>query len=299
MPRWNIDSESSELEEHSLHKAKYRPGLPQTHVQEQETPQEVQQQQQDYPQQQPSFPQHTPDQSDSSEEQLHEVTQDESDHETQEKEDQEEKDDDEEEEEEEEEEEQVEDEGEDNLELLASDEENVPLDVINPPTLDHQPEDEEDDEDYESEEEEEEEEIDVSSFKYKLQKYSEAWIVNENDHKVSKKASSAFWNIARKWMFDLTTAFKNEKKKKFPKFEHIRRKLVKKNVPEVSMDIGYVHKKTNKLTIVKDTQKVPVKKFPTDTYEKVFEIASIKVIKIILILSMFLASRLILFSLSL
>ena len=121
-------------------------------------------------------------------------------------------------------------------------------------------------------------EVDNQSFLYLLQKFSEDWIVNECLHKVSKVASSEFWNISVKWMFSLSAAFEKEKKKKFPKFEHIRRKLNVQNVPRISLQTAYVNKTTQQLSIASDTETIPVHKFPGDKFQKVFEIASVKVL---------------------
>lgn len=129
----------------------------------------------------------------------------------------------------------------------------------------------------EDEDEEEENPEDKLSFRYNFAKFSEAWVLAEVNHVVSKQASGALWNVARKWIFDLTTAFQRDKKKKFPKYDHMRRKLVHQKVPPVSMDFGYLHKDTKELTVVSESEKTPVKDFPPDTYEKVYEIASVKV----------------------
>ena len=138
------------------------------------------------------------------------------------------------------------------------------------------------------EEEVEEEEVDVDtvdkdSFSYILNQFSEEWIVNETDHNVSKRASSAFWSSATKWMIPLSSAFMKEKKKKFPQLPNIRKKLVKQNVPPVSMDTGYVHKETGKLTVVSGSDRTPTLNFPRNQYEKVFEIGSVKVLIIIVL----------------
>ena len=122
-----------------------------------------------------------------------------------------------------------------------------------------------------------EEEEDKESFQYVLRKFSEDWLFNENNHKVSKIASSEFWNITRKWISSLYSAFVKEKKTKFPKFDHIRRKLVKQKVPRISLRTAYVNKDTKELSVAEDTDKIPVLHFPPNQYEKVFKIASVKV----------------------
>lgn len=124
----------------------------------------------------------------------------------------------------------------------------------------------------------EEVEEDKESFIYLLKKFSEEWIINEVHHKVSKVASSEFWNITAKWMFSLASAFEKERKSKFPKFAHIRRKLINQHVPRISLQTGYIDKSTQELSIASDTEKIPVHRFPADKYQKVFEIASVEVL---------------------
>ena len=144
----------------------------------------------------------------------------------------------------------------------------------------HEEEEEQEDDEEEdvwSNSETEEAPVDQESYQYVLKELSEEWMSNETSHKVSKVASSQFWNIMRKWMFQVTSSFIKENKRKFPKFAHIRRKLKKENVPPISLDTGYVNKETNELSTVKDTDKVPVSDFPPDRFEKVFEIAHVKV----------------------
>lgn len=154
-------------------------------------------------------------------------------------------------------------------------EENTPNSPI-PQEVDQHADGEEEEEDEVWRETEDPQE-DKEAYEYVLKQFSEEWIMNESFHKVSKVASSEFWNISRKWMFALTSSFMKEKKKKFPKFAHIRRKLKKNNVPRISLDTGYLHKNSNNITVAKDTEKIPVLEFPPDEYQKVFEIATIKV----------------------
>lgn len=139
-------------------------------------------------------------------------------------------------------------------------------------------EDEDDEDTYTFDDNEELEEEDQNSFQYLLKKFSEDWLMNEIDHKVSKVGTSKFWNIAIKYMFSITQAFIKEKKKKFPKFAHIRKKLKKKYVPKISIDTGYINKETNELIIASDREKLPVKEFPRDKFEKVYEVARVQVL---------------------
>lgn len=80
-------------------------------------------------------------------------------------------------------------------------------------------------------------------------------------------------------MFQLSSAFTKEGKKKFPKYEYTRKKLVKKYVPPISIDVGFVHKETKELSVISDSETIPIRRFPPDIYEKVYEIGSIKVYK--------------------
>ena len=156
-------------------------------------------------------------------------------------------------------------------------------------------EEEEEEEEEEQEEEQPLDEEDKTSFSYCLRKFSEEWITEEIGHTVSKQASSAFWKLAVKWMFPITKAFHNEKKKKIPNFEHLRRKLTKKNVPPISMEVGYIDKETQALKVV-HAEKISPKDFPPSKFEKVFESASVKVLKTEIIKDVnFLALYLILF----
>ena len=136
-------------------------------------------------------------------------------------------------------------------------------------------EEEEEDDEEEEEEKEEEEEENKESFLYILKQFAEEWMGSEVNKRVSKRASSSLWNVAAKWMFQLTTAFVKDKKKKFPKLTHVRRKLVKKHVPPISLDTGFVNKETNELTLFSNSETTP--SLDPQLHEKVFEIASIKV----------------------
>lgn len=160
------------------------------------------------------------------------------------------------------------------LNMFEEDEEVVPIEEAYEESDDNFENDDEFEEDFWSGSEQQE---DKESFQYVLKKFAEDWLGTEINHKVSKIASSEFWNITRKWMTSLNSAFVKEKRKKFPKFEHIRKKLKKEKVPPISLNTGYVNKETKVLSVARETNKIPVRDFPPDKYEKVFEIASVKV----------------------
>ena len=106
-----------------------------------------------------------------------------------------------------------------------------------------------------------------------------AWILVEIRHRVSKEASSAFWDVANKFFPLLFHARRMEKiTRKIPQFRHLRAKLYQKHVPRISIEYGYENKKTGEITIVKDQICTPKKRFPPSKYHQLYEIASISVI---------------------
>lgn len=64
--------------------------------------------------------------------------------------------------------------------------------------------------------------------------------------------------------------------RKIPQFDHIRRTLAQNYSPPVHMEIAYKNKETDQVTIVKDTI-TPKSRFPPHRFEKMFEIATVKV----------------------
>lgn len=66
-------------------------------------------------------------------------------------------------------------------------------------------------------------------------------------------------------------------KRKVPKYNHIRRKLYEKHTPDVNLELAYKNKESNEITIINDTV-TPKSRFPPDQYEKIYEIATVKVI---------------------
>ena len=121
------------------------------------------------------------------------------------------------------------------------------------------------------------EEPEGQNYEDLLQELKEKWIDTELDHNVSNSASNAFWRVATAFFPKLVECRHLENvKKKIPQFNHIRKKLYDENVPEIDMQIGYRSKTTNETTVV-DCTKAPQKRFPPDKFEKIFEIASVKV----------------------
>ena len=70
-------------------------------------------------------------------------------------------------------------------------------------------------------------------------------------------------------------SIQNERKK-IPQFKQVRKTLYDKYTPEVKMEISYINKETNEVTVVKDTV-TPKSRFPPHLYEKINEVATVKV----------------------
>ena len=135
---------------------------------------------------------------------------------------------------------------------------------------------EDEEEEYEDEEEEEEEELNMD-YQTLLDLLSQKWLVAEVDHTMSKAGSNELWRIASFYIPKIINAKNIEQvKKKNPQFNHIRRKLYDDYTPKVNLEIGYRNKETNEVTVVKDSI-TPRKRFPPNQFEKLYEIASVKV----------------------
>ena len=111
-----------------------------------------------------------------------------------------------------------------------------------------------------------------------LKHFTKEWLQIELDHRVSKAASAAFWNLGKQWFHRLFT-IKNLQRigRKTPGFSHLRKQLYLDYVPPIRMDLGYLDKDTGNLIIVEDTQITPQKQFPRLRYQKLFEIGHVKV----------------------
>ena len=147
---------------------------------------------------------------------------------------------------------------------------------------DMDPDDPDDYPDSEGEEEEEEDDIaheEVDDY-FKILKYmSKEWLKIEVDHRVSKVASEAFWALSKTWFPKLFDTKKAQGiSRKTPSFIHIRRQMHKDCVPPIHMDIAYQDKDTGEVTIVEDTPITPKKQYPSPRFQKMWEIAYVKVI---------------------
>ena len=111
-----------------------------------------------------------------------------------------------------------------------------------------------------------------------LEKLSKDWILLELKHRTSKSASEDFWELAEKAFPKLYQAKIDETVlKNIPKFVSQRRKLYNSYVPPVKMEIGYLNKETQEVVVV-EGDKTPISRFNPQKFEKVYEVASVKVI---------------------
>ena len=103
--------------------------------------------------------------------------------------------------------------------------------------------------------------------------YRSDWLLIELNHKVSKTATDLFWKTALLYIHKLKSAPGN---KATHQFKTIRKKLYEGNIPDIHLEIGYKDRTTGKIDVVEDIS-TPVRQFPPSKFEKLFEIASIKV----------------------
>lgn len=112
---------------------------------------------------------------------------------------------------------------------------------------------------------------------------SEAWVRNETNHDVSKEASNSFFELGKTWFPLLSQAKQREGiERQTPNLVHLRRKIIEKKVPRISMDIAYVNKDNGEEILLEDVEKIPRSEYPPSMYLKKYEIASVKVFFIIL-----------------
>lgn len=95
----------------------------------------------------------------------------------------------------------------------------------------------------------------------------------EVNHHVSKTATELFWKVALKFFPKLRSAAETQKTYQF---KTIRKKLYEEKVPNIFMEIGYKNRSTGEVEVVHDAS-TPVKQFPPNQYEKLYEIATLKV----------------------
>lgn len=94
-------------------------------------------------------------------------------------------------------------------------------------------------------------------------------------HHASAEAANTFWDLA----FKIIPNVLDEREKKVPRFVQQRRKM-EEDSPEVSMEYCYRNKLTGEI-IKYEGNTAPIKRFQnTQTFEKLYEMAFVKVIYI-------------------
>lgn len=117
------------------------------------------------------------------------------------------------------------------------------------------------------------------SYDELLRHLSREWILLELHHRTSKAASQDFWDLAKKCFPRLyKKRIDDMVYKPIPKFRSQRKRVYKDDVPEVTMEIAYRNKDTKELTVVQ-ADKTPTT-FNPKNFEKIFEVATVKVIKL-------------------
>ena len=112
---------------------------------------------------------------------------------------------------------------------------------------------------------------------------SKQWLLTEVSHRVSKEASNEFWRLSNNLFHQMYEA-KAGRGRKIPQYCQVRRKMYKDLVPKVKMEIAYQDKETGEFTIVEDVNTTPVGRFPANTHRRIYEIASVDVSNIFLII---------------
>lgn len=110
-----------------------------------------------------------------------------------------------------------------------------------------------------------------------LDEVSKSWLLLEIKHKMSKVASEECWRLAALKFQELHHAKVSEMvAKKIPQFQNQRNKLYSKEVPAIHLKIGYQNRETKAITVV-ESETTPLSIFKSSEYQKIFEVAYVKV----------------------
>ena len=119
----------------------------------------------------------------------------------------------------------------------------------------------------------EELELNVEDYDSIFEDLKSKWLLTEINHSVSKCASESFWKIAVHYFPKLSSAIG---RKKTTQFKTIRRQLHNDLLPNIDLEIVYKNKVSGQLHTVRNSV-TPVKNYPSDKFEKLYEIGTIKV----------------------
>ena len=106
-----------------------------------------------------------------------------------------------------------------------------------------------------------------------IEELAKKWLNIELSHHVSKTASNEFWKVALQIIPKLVPM------KKTPTFPTLRKKMYGSLIPPINLHIAYENKATGEVQYV-DQESTPISAFPVSDYTKLFEVATVKVIKI-------------------
>ena len=111
-----------------------------------------------------------------------------------------------------------------------------------------------------------------------LDALSNEWMNAELDHTISKVASNKMWQLAFKFLPKLLEAKRIQRiTRKTPAFKQIREKMYENKTPKVNLELAYRNKDTDEVEKV-NSEVTPKSRFPPHLYEKMYEIATVKVI---------------------
>lgn len=111
-----------------------------------------------------------------------------------------------------------------------------------------------------------------------LENLKSQWLLTEVHHCVSKTASEAFWKLC---VLQFPKLYNAIGQKKPPLFQSIRRQMYNDLLPKIELQIGYRNKASGEIIVVNDTV-TPIKRFPSDKFDKLYEIGTLDVSKFFL-----------------
>ena len=120
-------------------------------------------------------------------------------------------------------------------------------------------------------------ELEEDYFKL-LNSFSEAWLILELKHKISKTAANEFWRLAISQLPNLLSAKQGQNvTRKIPQFQQIRRTLYSKHLPKINLEVAYLNTESGEIE-TQSSANVPTKMFPSPAYTPLYEVATVQVI---------------------
>ena len=78
-------------------------------------------------------------------------------------------------------------------------------------------------------------------------------------------------------MFHQMYVAKGNRGRKIPQLSHLRQKMYDDRIPPVKMDVGFQEKGSGDITVLKGVSHIPVSRFPTNQYRRLYEIGYVDV----------------------